>query len=80
MKGLHASVGIANSELFRGSDSENTPVVLADIPDFRNALDWAKAGGEETFNASQVSLKAYTKPPASCPQYEECPIFVQVFG
>jgi hypothetical protein len=67
MKGLHASAGIANAELFRGSDSENTPVVLADIPDFRNALDWAKAGGEETFNASQVSLKAYAKPARELP-------------
>jgi hypothetical protein len=85
MKGLHASAGIANAKLFRDSDSENTLVVLADIPDFRNALDWAKGGwrtaipadevvgsptvyfgadpgqeateGEETFNASQVSLK-----------------------
>ena len=44
MKGSHAAVGIANAKLFRGSDCENTLVVLADIPDFQDALAWAKGG------------------------------------
>jgi hypothetical protein len=42
MKDLHASVGIANAKVFYSIDSENTLVVLADIPDFKDALAWAQ--------------------------------------
>lgn len=42
MRGSRASAGIANARLFRGS--EDTVVVLADIPGFRDALAWADGG------------------------------------
>jgi hypothetical protein len=42
MRGSRASAGIANVKLFRGS--EDTLVVLADIPGFREALAWAEGG------------------------------------
>src|SRR5580692_10316484 len=40
MRDSRASAGIANAKLFRGD--EETVVVLADIPGFRDALAWAE--------------------------------------
>jgi hypothetical protein len=54
MKGLRASAGITNAKLFRDSDSENTLVVLADIPDFRDALAWAKDGWRTAIPTDEV--------------------------
>jgi hypothetical protein len=42
MTDSRVSAGIANARLFRGS--EDTVVVLADIPGFRDALAWAEGG------------------------------------
>jgi hypothetical protein len=42
MRNSQAAAGIANARLFRGSD--DTLVVLADIPTFRDALAWAEGG------------------------------------
>jgi hypothetical protein len=42
MRTSRASAGIANARLFRGGD--DTLVVLADVPGFREALAWAEGG------------------------------------
>ena len=52
MRGSHAPVGIANARLFRGS--EDTLVVLADIPGFRDALAWAEGGWKTAIPADEV--------------------------
>jgi hypothetical protein len=52
MRGSRASAGIANAKLFRGS--EDTLVVLADIPDFRDALAWAEGGWRTAIPAVEV--------------------------
>jgi hypothetical protein len=52
MRGSHASVRIANAKLFRGS--EDTLVVLADIPGFRDALAWAEGGWKTAIPADDV--------------------------
>ena len=52
MRGSHASAGIANAKLFRGS--EDTVAVLADIPSFRDALAWAEGGWRAAIPADEV--------------------------
>jgi hypothetical protein len=52
MRDSGASAGIANAKLFRGS--EDTLVVLADIPDFRDALAWAEGGWRTAIPADEV--------------------------
>jgi hypothetical protein len=52
MRGSRAAAGIANAKLFRGS--EDTLVVLADIPDFRAALAWAEGGWKTAIPADEV--------------------------
>jgi hypothetical protein len=52
MRGSRASAGIANAKLFRGS--EDTLVVLADIPGFRDALAWAEGGWKTAIPADEV--------------------------
>jgi hypothetical protein len=52
MRGSHASAGIANAKLFRGS--EDTLVVLADIPNFRDAMAWAEGGWRTAIPADEV--------------------------
>lgn len=52
MKGSHAAAGIANAKLFRGS--EDTLVVLAGIPSFRDALAWAEGGWRAAIPADEV--------------------------
>jgi hypothetical protein len=52
MRGSHASAGIANAKLFRGS--EDTLAVLADIPSFRDALAWAKDRWRTAIPADEV--------------------------
>lgn len=42
MKDLHASAGISDAKVFRIVDSENTVVVLADIPDLPTAQAWER--------------------------------------
>lgn len=61
MKDLRASAGIANAKVFYGIDSENTLVVLADIPDYREALAWAQGGWRAAIPADEVvgPLAAY---------------------
>jgi len=51
-RGSRAAAGIANAKLFRGS--EDTLVVLADIPDFRDALAWAEGGWRTAIPADEV--------------------------
>jgi hypothetical protein len=52
MRDSHASARIANAKLFRGS--EDTLVVLADIPGFRDALAWAEGGWRADIPADEV--------------------------
>jgi hypothetical protein len=52
MRGSHASAGIANAKLFRGA--EDSLVVLADIPGFRDALAWADGGWRTAIPADEV--------------------------
>ena len=52
MTGSRASAGIANAKVFRGS--EDTLVVLADIPGFRDALAWAEGGWKTAIPADEV--------------------------
>jgi hypothetical protein len=52
MRDLHAAAGIANAKVFRGS--EDTVVVLADIPGLRQALAWAEGGWRTVIPADQV--------------------------
>ena len=52
MRGSRASAGIANAKLFRGS--EDTLVVLADIPGSRDALAWAEGGWKAAIPADEV--------------------------
>lgn len=52
MRDSHAAAGIANAKLFRGS--EDTLVVLADIPSFRDALAWAEGGWRTAIPADGV--------------------------
>jgi hypothetical protein len=54
MKDLHAAAGISNAKVFRSIDSENTVVVLADIPDFPTAQAWAKGGWRAAIPAGGV--------------------------
>jgi len=54
MKDLHASAGISDAKVFRSADSENTVVVLADIPDFPAAQAWAKDGWRAAIPADGV--------------------------
>jgi hypothetical protein len=52
MSGSQAAAGIANAKLFRGG--EDTLVVLADIPSFRDALAWAEGGWRTAIPADEV--------------------------
>ena len=52
MRGSRAAAGIVNAKLFRGGD--DTLVVLADIPGFRGALDWAEGGWRTAIPADEV--------------------------
>jgi hypothetical protein len=52
MRGSRASAGIANAKLFRGGD--DTLVVLADVPGFREALAWAEGGWRTAIPADEV--------------------------
>ena len=52
MAASRASAGIANAKLFRGG--EDTLVVLADIPGFRDALAWAEGGWRTAIPADEV--------------------------
>jgi hypothetical protein len=51
---VRAAAGIANAKIFRGSDSENTLVVLADMPDLQNAAAWAEGGWRTALPADGV--------------------------
>jgi hypothetical protein len=52
MRDSNAAAGIANAKLFRGG--EDTVVVLADIPSFRDALAWAEGGWRTAIPADDV--------------------------
>jgi hypothetical protein len=52
MRDSHAAAGIANAKVFRGG--EDTVVVLADIPGFRDALAWAEGGWRTAIPADEV--------------------------
>jgi hypothetical protein len=52
MRDSRAAAGIANVRLFRGSD--DTVVVLADTPGFRDALAWAEGGWRTAIPADEV--------------------------
>jgi hypothetical protein len=52
MRDSHAAAGIANAKVFRGS--EDTVVVLADIPGLRDALAWAEGGWKTAIPADEV--------------------------
>jgi hypothetical protein len=52
MRASRASAGIANARLFRGG--EDTVVVLADVPGFRDALAWAEGGWRTAIPADEV--------------------------
>jgi hypothetical protein len=52
MRDSHAAARIANAKVFRGG--EDTVVVLADIPGFRDALAWAGGGWKTAIPADEV--------------------------
>jgi hypothetical protein len=52
MSDSRAAAGVANAKLFRGS--EDTLVVLTDIPGFRDALAWADGGWKTAIPADEV--------------------------
>lgn len=52
MRGSRSAAGIANAQLFRGS--EDTLVVVTDIPGFRDALAWAEGGWRTAIPADEV--------------------------
>jgi hypothetical protein len=52
MRDSRAAAGVTNAKLFRGS--EDTLVVLADIPGFRDALAWAEGGWKTAIPADDV--------------------------
>jgi len=52
MRASQAAAGIANARLFRGS--EDTLVVLADVPGFREALAWAEGGWRTAIPADDM--------------------------
>jgi hypothetical protein len=52
MRDSRAAAGIANARLFRGG--EDSLVVLADIPGFRDALAWAEGGWRTAIPADGV--------------------------
>jgi hypothetical protein len=53
MKGARGATRMANPQLFRGTD--DTVVVLADIPGFRDAQAWAHGGWRTAIPADEVT-------------------------
>jgi hypothetical protein len=52
MRSSRAAAGIANAKLFRGG--EDTVIVLADVPGFREALAWAEGNWKTAIPADEV--------------------------